>query len=183
MSLFDKTRQQSSKAPIGPKRLGEIQTSFSYRFMQATARVMDRYCLDPIIGFLLPGYGDVVTALLVAPFLYVSAVKVRSLPLTLAMLCNVLLDVLVGLLPFFVGTVLDFVSKSYTKNAPFLGAIYHQKRCTFSNVVGSYAINVPPTCLQSRPPPPVKSAFYTILLRFSWDIGIYFLTTPLTARN
>ena len=116
MSPFSKTRQQASKAPIGPKRLGEIQTSFSYRFMQATARVMDRYCLDPIIGFLLPGYGDVVTALLVAPFLYVSAVKVRSLPLTLAMLCNVLLDVLVGLLPFFVGTVLDFVSKSYTKN-------------------------------------------------------------------
>ena len=116
MSPFSKTRQQASKAPIGPKRLGEIQTSFSYRFMQATARVMDRYCLDPIIGFLLPGYGDVVTALLVAPFLYVSAVKVRSLPLTLAMLCNVLLDVLVGLLPFFVGTILDFVSKSYTKN-------------------------------------------------------------------
>ena len=116
MSPFSKTRQQASKAPIGPKRLGEIQTSFSYRFMQATARVMDRYYLDPIVGFLLPGYGDVVTALLVAPFLYVSAVKVRSLPLTLAMLCNVLLDVLVGLLPFFVGTILDFVSKSYTKN-------------------------------------------------------------------
>lgn len=116
MSPFSKTRQQASKAPIDPKRLGEIQTSFSYRFMQATARVMDRYYLDPIVGFLLPGYGDVVTALLVAPFLYVSAVKVRSLPLTLAMLCNVLLDVLVGLLPFFVGTILDFVSKSYTKN-------------------------------------------------------------------
>lgn len=117
MSPFSKTRQQASKSPIGPKRLGEIQTSLSYRLMQATARVMDRYYLDPIVGFLLPGYGDVVTALLVAPFLYVSAVKVRSLPLTLAMLCNVLLDVLVGLLPFFVGTILDFVSKSYTKNA------------------------------------------------------------------
>ena len=72
---------------------------------------------------------------------------------------------------------------STPKNAPFLGAIYPQKRCTFANVVGSYAINVPPTCLQSRPTHPVKSAFYTILLRFSWDIGIYFLTTPLTAEN
>ena len=68
-------------------------------------------------------------------------------------------------------------------NAPFLGAIYPKKRCTFANVVGSYAINVPPTCLQSRPTHPVKSAFYTILLRFSWDIGIYFLTTPLTAER
>ena len=71
----------------------------------------------------------------------------------------------------------------YAQNAPFLGAIYPQKRCTFANVVGSYAINVPPTCLQSRPTHPVKSAFYTILLRFSWDIGIFSLTTPLTAER
>ena len=117
MSQSNHLRPKEKKAPVGAERRSEIQTSLSYRLMQATARVMDRYYLDPIVGFLLPGYGDVVTALLVAPFLYVSAVKVRSLPLTLAMLCNVLLDVLVGLLPFFVGTVLDFVSKSYTKNA------------------------------------------------------------------
>ena len=72
---------------------------------------------------------------------------------------------------------------STPQNAPFLGAIYPQKRCTFANVVGSYAINVPPTCLQSRPTHPVKSAFYTIQLRFSWDIGIYSATTPLTAER
>lgn len=72
---------------------------------------------------------------------------------------------------------------STPKNAPFLGAIYPQKRCTFANVVGSYAITVPPTCLQSRPTHPVKSAFYTILLRFSWDIGICSFTTPLTANK
>ena len=69
------------------------------------------------------------------------------------------------------------------KNAPLLGAIYPQKRCTFANVVGSYAINVPPTCLQSRPTHPVISAFYTILLRFSWNIVIFSLTTSLTAEN
>ena len=72
---------------------------------------------------------------------------------------------------------------STPQNAPFLGAIYPKKRCTFFNVVGSYAINVPPTCLQSRPTHPVKSAFYTILLRFSWDIGIFSITTPLTAKG
>ena len=116
MSQSNHLRPKEKKAPVGAERRGEIQASLSYRLMQATARVMDRYYLDPIVGFLLPGYGDVVTAFLVAPFLYVSAVKVRSLPLTLAMLCNVLLDVLVGLLPFFVGTILDFVRKSYTKN-------------------------------------------------------------------
>ena len=71
---------------------------------------------------------------------------------------------------------------STPQNAPFLGAIYPQKRCTFANVVGSYAINVSPTCFQSRPTHPVISAFYTILLRFSWDIGIFSITTPLTAN-
>jgi hypothetical protein len=72
---------------------------------------------------------------------------------------------------------------STPQNAPFLGAIYPKKRCTFANVVGSYAINIPPPRLQSRPTHPVKSAFYTILLRFSWDIGLFSITTPLTAEN
>ncbi len=58
-----------------------------------------------------------------------------------------------------------------------------KKRSTFANVVGSYAINVPPTCLQSRPTHPVISAFYTILLMFSWDIGLYYVTPPLTAEK
>ena len=72
---------------------------------------------------------------------------------------------------------------STPQNAPENGAFYPQKRCTFANVVGSYAINVPPTCLQSCPTHPVISAFYSILLRFSWDIGICSLTTPLTAER
>ncbi len=134
MIPFSKTRQQASKAPVSAERRAEIERSTSYRLMQATARVMDRYWLDPIVGFLLPGYGDVVTALLIAPFLYVSAVKVRSLPLTLAMLCNVLLDVLVGLLPFFVGTVLDCVSKAYTKNARLIEGFIAGDRETVKQV-------------------------------------------------
>ena len=69
------------------------------------------------------------------------------------------------------------------ENAPFLCAIYPQKRYTFANIVGPSAINIPPICLQSRPTQFVKSAFYTILLRFSWDIGICSLTTPLTAEK
>ena len=48
--------------------------------------------------------------------------------------------------------------------------------------MGSFAINTPPVCSQSSPTHPVKSAFCTILLRFSWDIGICSLTTPLTAE-
>lgn len=78
---------------------------------------------------------------------------------------------------------ITFWGLSTPKNAPFFGAIYLQKRCTFANVVGSYAINIPPPCLQSCPTQFIKSAVYTILLRFSWDIGLCSTTTPLTAEN
>ncbi len=57
------------------------------------------------------------------------------------------------------------------ENAPKNGAIHPLKRYTFANIVGPSAIHSPPVCSKSRLPHPIKSAFYTILLRFSWDIG------------
>ena len=67
--------------------------------------------------------------------------------------------------------------------APKNGAIHSLKRYTFANIVGPSAMHSPPVCSKSRPTQPIKSAFYTILLRFSWDIGLFSVTTPLTAEN
>lgn len=86
----------------------------SYRLIKGIARWMDRYFLDPILGF-IPA-GDLISAGLILPYLYVAIFQVRSLPLTLALLCNVLLDVAMGLIPFWVGDVLDFFHRSYRKN-------------------------------------------------------------------
>lgn len=86
----------------------------SYRLIKGIARWMDRYFLDPILGF-IPA-GDLISAGLILPYLYVAIFQVRSLPLTLALLCNVLLDVAMGLIPFWIGDVLDFFHRSYTKN-------------------------------------------------------------------
>ena len=86
----------------------------SYRLIKGIARWMDRYFLDPILGF-IPA-GDLISAGLILPYLYVAIFHVRSLPLTLALLCNVLLDVAMGLIPFWIGDVLDFFHRSYTKN-------------------------------------------------------------------
>lgn len=72
-----------------------------------------------------------------------------------------------------------FNGRKCTKN----GAIYPQKRYTFTNKVGQYAISIPLIGSQSRHSYPIKSAFYATLLRFSWDIGIYSATTPLTAKR
>ena len=72
-----------------------------------------------------------------------------------------------------------FNGRKCTKN----GAIYPQKRYTFTNKVGQYAISIPLIGSQSRHSHPIKSAFYATLLRFSWDIGIFSITTPLTAER
>ena len=76
---------------------------------------MDRYYLDAIIG-LIPGWGDVVGLLAVMPFLYFALFVIRSLPLTLALLNNALRDVLLGMLPFFAGDIIDFFHRSNVRN-------------------------------------------------------------------
>lgn len=97
------------------ERRMDIELSTSYQMTQTIARWMDKYFLDPLIG-LIPGLGDVLSSLLVFPFIYVAAVKVRSLPLTLAVIFNVLRDMVIGLIPFWVGNILDFFNRAYLQN-------------------------------------------------------------------
>lgn len=75
-----------------------------------------RLGFDPIIGLLLPEIGDAITTLSLAPALWVSAVQMRSFPLTIALLYNALLDTVIGALPFFIGDILDIRSKSNVAN-------------------------------------------------------------------
>ena len=97
------------------ERRMDIELSTSYQMTQTIARWMDKYFLDPLIG-LIPGLGDALSSLLVFPFIYVAAVKVRSLPLTLAVIFNVLRDMAIGLIPFWVGNILDFFNRTYLQN-------------------------------------------------------------------
>nr|MBP7857400.1 DUF4112 domain-containing protein [Prevotella sp.] len=50
------------------------------------------------------------------PFVWFSLTVVRSVPLSLAIVYNVLKDVALGLIPFFVGDLLDVFSKPYARN-------------------------------------------------------------------
>lgn len=83
--------------------------------LERIARYMDRYYLDGVIG-LVPGVGDIFSALCTVPFVYFTLVVVRSVPLTLAVINNTLRDVLVGMVPFFIGNVLDFFYRSNLRN-------------------------------------------------------------------
>lgn len=94
----------------------EIKNSSSYKSVEYIAKYMDKYFLDPILGFFIPGLGDILTSLLTVPFIYVSLLKIRSVPLTLAVIFNMLKDMLYGMIPFFVGDVIDAFNRSYVQN-------------------------------------------------------------------
>ena len=102
-----------SKKEVRKQRLLESQ---SYRMMKKVALYMDQYYLDGVAGLVPGGLGDMAASALALVHVYFSLYKLRSIPLTLAVLNNAMRDVLMGMLPFFVGDVIDFFNKSHSKN-------------------------------------------------------------------
>lgn len=96
-----------------------IRNSVSYKLVHAIALWMDRRLLDPLIGLVLPGFGDALTSVFAVPYLYLSIVKLKSIPLTLAIVCNILLDVLIGIIPY-IGVVGDVFKRAFTRNAAMI---------------------------------------------------------------
>lgn len=86
-----------------------------YQTMEGLTRYMDRYYLDALIG-VIPGWGDAIVLLCVVPFVYCSSRVIKSVPLTLAVLNNALRDVLLGMIPFFVGDIIDIFHRANTQN-------------------------------------------------------------------
>ncbi len=111
----DQFRMEEEHQEKKLQRQMEIEKSISYRLIKGISTLMDKHFLDPIIG-LFPGAGDVLSSLASIPFIYVSLFKVRSIPLTLAVLSNTLIDVLIGLIPFWIGDFCDCFYHSNLKN-------------------------------------------------------------------
>ena len=86
-----------------------------YQTMEALTRYMDSYHLDALIG-VIPGWGDAIALLNAVPFVYFSTRVIKSVPLTLAVLNNALRDVLMGMIPFFVGDIIDFFHRANIQN-------------------------------------------------------------------
>lgn len=103
---------KDEKRELRRKRLMENK---AYLAMSRLTRYMDRYYLDAIIG-IIPGWGDAVALLSVVPFVYFSSRVIKSVPLTLAVLNNAFRDVLMGMIPFFIGDAIDFFHRANIKN-------------------------------------------------------------------
>ncbi len=87
----------------------------AYQAMRGLTRYMDRYYLDALIG-VIPGWGDAIALLSAVPFVYFSSRVIKSVPLTLAVLNNALRDVLMGMIPFFVGDIIDIFHRANIQN-------------------------------------------------------------------
>lgn len=82
--------------------------------MVLLAKKYDDYFLDPLVGLILPGFGDFISSLAALPALHVALFKLRSVKLTIAILYITILDVLCGVIPI-AGDVVDFFYKSNKK--------------------------------------------------------------------
>jgi hypothetical protein len=83
------------------------------------AVVLDRYMVDPIVGLLLPGAGDIIGSLL-GMYTVSMAFRRKVSPVIIArMLLNLGLDALLGIVPL-VGDIVDVGFKANQKNVELL---------------------------------------------------------------
>ena len=98
------------------RKSADLKNDPLYKFIIGLAKWMDKWGIDPLVGFLLPAVGDLFTSLMTLPYLYFSLFRLKSPSLTLAILYNMLVDMLVGLIPYGIGDVFDIFHRSYIKN-------------------------------------------------------------------
>ena len=95
----------------------KLQSSKLYALLRRTTEYMDRYYLDAAVGFAIPGgIGDAISGVFSLLYVYFAAFVVRSVPLALAVMNNIMRDVILGMIPFYVGDVIDVFHKSNKKN-------------------------------------------------------------------
>ena len=108
-------QQEEERRERQAAKKAALETDGDYLLVKGIATAMDGYFLDPVIGFFIPGFGDLLSSVMTLPYYYVSLFKIKSIPLTLAIMFNMLVDMLVGAVPF-VGDLIDVFHRSYKKN-------------------------------------------------------------------
>ncbi|MBR1401097.1 MAG: DUF4112 domain-containing protein [Prevotella sp.] len=133
-----------------------LEQSRMYGWLQRASDVMDRYYLDAALGFAIPGgIGDALAALISLVYVGFTAFKIRSFPLTLAVINNTLRDVLLGMIPFYVGDIIDVFHRSNQQNMQLIRGFVEGEPETIN------AVN--------------RKATYSIVLFVSLCIMIYFM--------
>jgi hypothetical protein len=118
--------QQPDLSPSVPDRKAEVQVQVQVddgglALATKLSRLLDQQYLDPILGLLFPGAGDVAGGLLGLYAVFVAWRRRAPKVLLARMLLNLSLDLLGGLLPV-VGDIWDFVFRANTRNLALLNA-------------------------------------------------------------
>lgn len=105
------------KTPVGSGTVRDVELERVKTF----ARVLDSYFVDPILGLVLPGAGDLIGSLL-GFYVVMIAVRRKVSPVIIArMIMNLGLDAAIGFIPL-VGDLGDFAFKANKKNVELLSA-------------------------------------------------------------
>ena len=123
----------------------EEEDRFSDDVMNSTAfnlvyiaKKYDEWFLDPIVGMVIPGLGDIISSLAAMPALYVAMFKIKSFKLSLAIFYITVLDVLCGIIPG-VGDVVDAFYRTNKKAARWIVGFVEGDPATISQVNKSAA--------------------------------------------
>ena len=125
--IFDKEQQEAERAAAKGAEIErkkrekreKLEKDPTYNACTKICKWMDTFYLDPILSIIPGGVGDIISQTLTVPFIYVAATKIKSLPLTLAIIYNSLVDMLIGAIPL-IGDVMDIFNKSHKKNYKLL---------------------------------------------------------------
>lgn len=116
---------------LGEERENLVESS-SFN-MVLLAKKYDDYLLDPLVGLILPGFGDFISSLAALPALHVALFKLRSVKLTIAILYVTMLDALCGVIPI-AGDVIDFFYKSNKKACRWIVGYINEDPETMSEI-------------------------------------------------
>ncbi|MGN6107577.1 MAG: DUF4112 domain-containing protein [Kofleriaceae bacterium] len=116
MATTDRAPACSTRAPIVR---GEVVVDVEMVRVRRMARVLDRYMLDPILGAVLPGAGDMIGSLL-GLYAVSLAIRRRMSPVVIArMLLNLSIDALLGIVPA-IGDLFDLAFRANERNVELL---------------------------------------------------------------
>ncbi|HEX5062240.1 MAG TPA: DUF4112 domain-containing protein [Kofleriaceae bacterium] len=103
----------SMPAPSGTRRDTELDR------VRSLAKVLDQYFLDPVLGLIIPGGGDVLGAMLGTYVVMIAARRKVSPVIIARMLMNLAADTAFGIIPLF-GDIFDFKFKANLRNVALL---------------------------------------------------------------
>lgn len=125
--MADPRNLQELPVYIAPRMAGDAEAPREPEVGRAhkLARLLDYYMVDPILGLLLPGAGDVLGSVL-GMYLVAIATRRKMSPIVIArMLLNLAIDGLIGIIPLL-GDVFDLGYRANLRNARLLEAREHQ---------------------------------------------------------